>query len=165
MYKILLFSGGVYRFKDLVEDVEDVGGLVLRKDQFEISRGSSYLSDEIQVMLIVPEKDKELVESLCSEIKGQVEKPDIDDTDKIFILSYIPIYNALSQSRSWRTIEEIEESIECPCLALLCENSKDENCVIDELEETINKLCQQGMVERRNLKGEIQYRMHHDKTE
>jgi hypothetical protein len=165
MYKILLFSGGVYRFKDMVETVEDVGGLVLRKDQFEISRGSSYLSDEIQVMLIVPETEKEIVESLCSDIKGQIEEPDVDEPDKHILLTYIPIYNALSRANSRITLEKIYDLIECPCLSLFCENSQDESCVIDELEETLNKLCEQGIAEKKEINGKIQYCLYKDKQE
>ena len=63
MYEIILFSGGVYKYDELTEAVEDLGGLILRKDNFHISRGESYLSEEIEVMLIIPEEDKPTIES------------------------------------------------------------------------------------------------------
>lgn len=159
MYKILLFSGGVYRFTDVVETVEDMGGLILRKDHFQISRGSSYLSDEIQVMLIVPGKDEKIVESISNDIMGRIEELDVDKHDKQTILSYISIYNALNQASSWLEIEEIEDLIECPCLSSLCENSDDQSCVINELEETLDKLCEQEILLKRYINGKTHYRL------
>ena len=163
MYKILLFSGGVYRFKDLVETVEDAGGLVLRKDQFEISRGSSYLSNEIQVMLIVPGEDEKIVQSLSTEIRGRMEE--LDDADKDMIVTFLPIYNALCRASSWITLEEIEDLIQCPCLSSFCEKTQEKNCIIDELKETLTKLCDHGIVEKRDLDGKTQYRLDDDQSE
>lgn len=43
MYKILVYSGGVYRFEEVLECVEDIGGIVLKRDEFNISRGSYFI--------------------------------------------------------------------------------------------------------------------------
>lgn len=163
MYKILLFNGGVYRFTDMVETVEDMGGLVLRKDCFHIIRGLSFLGEDIQVMLIIPEKDYEIVKDLSKEIKGEIKEFEMDSNEKNMFLTYIPIYNALSRASSWKTTIEIENSIECPCLISLCENTPDKICIIDKLEETLNKLCEQGIAGKRYLKGKPHYGLFNEK--
>jgi len=159
MYEIILFSGGVYRFDELAEIVEDVGGLVLRKDYFHISRGQSYLSEEVQVMLIIPEEDKPIIESFSQDIKGIISKLDLENSERNIILTYLSIYNVLSQTNTWMTINEIEDLIECPCQAQLCQNSENKNCVLDELEESLNKLCLQNIVESRNGDNRIEFRL------
>jgi hypothetical protein len=57
------------------------------------------------------------------------------------------------------TINEIEDLIECPCQAQLCQNSENKNCVLDELEESLNKLCLQNIVESRNGDNRIEFRL------
>ncbi len=158
MYEIILFNGGVYKFDELMETVEDIGGLVVRKDHFHISRGQSYLSEEVQVMLIIPEEDKPVIESVSQDIKGIISKLDLEYSERNILLTYLSVYNALSQ-KSWMTIMEIEDLIECPCQAQLCQNSEDKNCVLDELDESLNKLCLQDIVESREVDNKIEFRL------
>ena len=82
MYEIFLFHGGVYRFDELKEAVEDMGGMVLKENLFHISRGTSYLADEVQVMLIIPLDDAKIIKTLSNEIKGHLEKFDTEDLKK-----------------------------------------------------------------------------------
>lgn len=159
MYEIILFSGGVYKFDELVETVEDIGGLVLKKDHFHKSRGTEFIGEEIRVMLIVPEKDKNLIKSLSKDIKGNIDKIDLDLSERNKILTYLSVYDALSQSGCWINIEGIEDLIECPCPAQLCQNSELESCVLDELEETLNKLCSAEIVKSRKKDQETEYRL------
>ncbi len=159
MYKIILFSGGVYKFDELTETVEDLGGLILKKDHFHISRGESYLSEEIHVMLIIPEKDEDSIRSVSQDIKGSVDKLDLEESERNNILTYLSVYNVLSQTNSWMTKEEIEDLIECPCPSLICRNTGNESCVHDELDETLNKLCLQELVKSRELNNRIEYHL------
>ncbi len=57
MYEIIHFRGGLYKFDELSEYVEDVGGLVFNRDHFEIIRGTSYLSTEVHVILMIPKNE------------------------------------------------------------------------------------------------------------
>jgi len=159
MYEIILFSGGVYKYDELVETVEDLGGLVLRKDNFHISRGESYLSEEIEVMLIIPEEDKPTIKSVSQDIKGNIDKLNLEKTERNSILTYLSIYNVLSQTNSGMTIKEIEDLIECPCPVQLCQYNENNSCVIDELDESINKLCSQKLIESRKMNNKIEYHL------
>ena len=53
---ILGYSSGVYRFNEMVEFVEDNGGIVLTRDEFHISRGAYFISQEVHVILVIPSK-------------------------------------------------------------------------------------------------------------
>jgi hypothetical protein len=162
MYEIFLFSGGVYRFDELEEAVEDLGGLVLKKDHFLISRGSSFLGEEIQVLLIVPEQDEKIIESLSDGLKGRLDELELEEPKKIDLLTYISVCDALIRSGSWLTAAEIETLIECPCPAQLCELRGIEACVFDELDETLNKLCAQNILKSREKNDRIEYRLQND---
>ena len=98
MYRVLLFSGGIYKFDLLQEYLEDVGGVLIREDRLQITRGSSFLSEEVRVMLIVPLKEVEPVKSLANEIKGEIELLKIDQNMENEFISIISIYNILSPS-------------------------------------------------------------------
>lgn len=157
MYKILIFHGGVYRFNELVEMVEDLGGMVLKKEYFQITRGASFLSEEVHATLIVPEEDEKSVKSLCKDIKGTISESGIENPDKNIILAFIPIYNALSLVGTWVKAEDIQDMIECPCGAMLCRDPGIKSCVLDELDETLDKLCSQGIVKSREVEGCTEY--------
>lgn len=49
MYQIMIYSGGLYKFDEFVEFIDDLGGLVLKRDKFYISRGEYFLSEEINI--------------------------------------------------------------------------------------------------------------------
>ncbi len=159
MYEIILFSGGVYKYDELVEIVEDLGGLILRKDNFHISRGESYLSEEIEVMLIILEEDKPTIESVSKDIEGTIDKLNLEQSERNNILTYLSIYNVLSQTNCWMTIKEIENSIQCPCPAQICHENRIYNCVIDELNENLNKLCSQKLIESRKNNNKIEFHL------
>ncbi len=152
MYEIFLFSGGVYRFEELKEAVEDVGGLVLKKDIFHKSRGSSFLANEVEVMLIIPLEDEENIRSLSNEIKGHLEKLDLEELKKRDILTYLSVSDALAKSGKWLTLDEIKSKIECPCPAQLCNNQELEVCVHDQMDESIEKFCESDILKSRKKK-------------
>ncbi|MGF7118459.1 methyl-coenzyme M reductase family protein [Methanobacterium oryzae] len=161
MYKILHFRGGLYRFDELVEFVEDTGGMVLSEDRFEIIRGDSYLSQEVHVLVIVPEDEKDNVKSLISEIKGMVEeiKP-TGDQNNLF-LSYFSIYDALNRIGDWANKNTLKETISCPCYAELCTYFGEEECQLDDLlEEILIKMHISNVIEHRESKnGKHEYRL------
>jgi hypothetical protein len=149
MYEIFLFSGGVYRFDELKEAVEDVGGVVFKKNLFQISRGSSFLAEEVQVMFIIPEEEEDHIKSLSEEIKGHLEKLDVEDLKKKDLLTYIAVCDALIKSGEWMSRDEIEEGIECPCPAQLCESQELDACIYDELDESLERFCKKNVLKSR----------------
>jgi hypothetical protein len=157
MYEIFIFSGGVYRFDEFKEVVEDIGGIVLKKDLFHISRGYSTLGDEVQVTLIIPLDDEKLIKSFSDEIKGHLEKLNDKDLKKIDLLTYISICDVLIKSGKWMTLYEIKNSIKCPCQAQLCQNQELDNCNLDQMDKSINKFTEKGILLKREEQGKNKY--------
>ncbi len=112
MYKILLFSGGLYKYDLLVEHVDDVGGLIIQKDSLQISRNTSFLREEIKVLLIIPSNEISSVRSLAKEIKGEIEELELEEPIREKLLKSLKIYDILSKSNSWLNKESIENRID-----------------------------------------------------
>jgi hypothetical protein len=157
MYEIFLYSGGVYRFDEFKEAVEDIGGVVLKKDNFHISRGASFLAEEVHVMIIIPLPDENIVRSLSDELKGHLSKLELDETQLRDILTYVSVCDALIQSGSAMTLDEISTFLECPCPAEICYGQELEVCIHDDLEETLDKFCQKKIIKSREVNGETEY--------
>ncbi len=73
MYELLLFTGGVYKFDEFGEFIDDIGGLIIEMESFKVSRGMYFLSEEIKVLLIVPEKEISEIENYAKNVKGNIE--------------------------------------------------------------------------------------------
>jgi len=110
MYKILHFSGGVYKFELLAEHVDDVGGLLIQENYLQKSRGSYFLSEEIQVIFIVPPNEVSSIELLASEIKGEIREVEIEETLKSNLINSMNVYNILCKAGDWITTDSIRES-------------------------------------------------------
>jgi Methyl-coenzyme M reductase operon protein C len=157
MYRVLLFNGGIYKFDQMQEYLEDVGGILVREDRLQITRGSSFLSEEVRVMLIVPLKEVENVKSLANEIKGEIEVLEIDPNLKNEFLSIISIYNILSLTNNWLNLEEIEELMECPCQSNICR--EDEQCTFNEIRNTLEKMSTLKILDIKELNGVQEFRI------
>ena len=160
MYEIFYFRGGVYKFDELVEYIEDVGGMVLRKDCFELIRGDSYLSTEVHVLIVVPEEEVKNTKSLIEEIKGISDKVEATDEQKKTLLAYLSIYDSLNRNDTWAEKERIKDTIACPCYALLCNQLEDEECQLDsKLEQILTEMCANDVIEHISDDGKSKYRL------
>lgn len=112
MYKILLFSGGVYKFELLVEYIEDIGGLVVQEDRLHITRGNYFLSEEIRVMLIVPHTELSNVSSFANGIKGSVEELIIEKPLENKLINSLELYNILCKADDWIDQDALSNIIE-----------------------------------------------------
>jgi Methyl-coenzyme M reductase operon protein C len=157
MYRVLLFNGGIYKFDQLQEYLEDVGGILIREDRLQISRGGSFLSEEVRVMLIVPLKEVEPIKSLANEIKGQIEVLKIDQNLENEFISIISIYNILSQANNWLNIEEIKVLMECPCQSNICREA--EQCTFNKIDKTLEKMSSLKILETREQLGAQEFRI------
>jgi len=72
MYKLLLFTGGIYKFNEFEEFIEDIGGLIIQIDSFKINRGMYFLSEEIKVLIIVPSEEENELKTIAKQIKGNI---------------------------------------------------------------------------------------------
>jgi hypothetical protein len=169
MYKILHFSGGVYKFDLLAEHVEDVGGLLFQENHLHISRGTSFLSEKIQVIFIVPLNEISSVKDLASEIKGEVEEVDIEEPLKSNLITSMAIYNILCKTEDWLNQDIISESNEYNPIENGFRKSDDDNelpvdddILQDNLKECLDLMLSLELIEKRENKGKSEYRILRD---
>ncbi len=161
MYEIFYFRGGLYKFDELVEYIEDVGGMVLREDRFEIIRGEYFLANEVHVLLVVPEEEVRNTKVLIREIKGTFHDVEITEEQKKKLLAYLSLYDSLNRTDEWTEKESIMDTITCPCYALLCNQFEEEGCQLDdELEQILAEMCKNGVIEYKvSSLGKHEYRL------
>ena len=164
MYEIFYFRGGLYKFDELVEYIEDVGGMVLRKDHFEMIRGDSYLSTEVHVLIVVPEEEVANTKSLIDEIKGVSDDVKATGEQKKTLLAYLSIYDSLNRKDTWTEEGSLKDNITCPCYALLCNQIEDEECQLDaKLKRILAEMCANGIIEYNiSADGKSEYRLKKD---
>ncbi|BDH79273.1 hypothetical protein MTTB_06520 [Methanothermobacter tenebrarum] len=155
MYKIILFSGGPYRFEEFEEYVEDIGGLVLKKDRFNVSRGEYFLAEEVKALTIIPEEEEEQLKTLVTGIKGFIQELSFDEDQERRILLCILLHDSLTRNPQWMGEEEIEEKLICPCEIKFCENSPE--CFSD-LSRVLDAMVEMELLEKRDNKGATEYR-------
>jgi len=156
MYKIVLFSGGPYRFEEFEEYVEDIGGLVLKKDRFNVSRGEYFLVEEVKALTIIPEEEEEQLKTIVTGIKGFIQELPFDEDKERRILLCMLLHDLLTRNPQWMGEEEIEEKITCPCEIKLCENSPE--CFVD-ITEVLDAMVEMELLEERDNKGMAEYRI------
>lgn len=176
MYKILHFSGGVYKFDLLAEHVEDVGGLLFQENHLHISRGTSFLSEEIQVIFIVPRNEVSSVKNIASAIKGEVEEVDIEEPLKSNLITSMAIYNILCKTDDWLNQDIISESDEYNPIEngfrepeegneFFGDDNElpgDNNNLQDNLKECFDLMLSLELIEKRENKGKSEYRILRD---
>ncbi|MGZ7136282.1 MAG: methyl-coenzyme M reductase family protein [Methanobacterium sp.] len=160
MYKILHFRGGIYKFEELSEYVEDVGGLVFNKDHFEIIRGDSPLSTEVHVLLMVPEDELKTVFSIISEIKGIHDDIEITADQRNKFFAFLSIYDALNRNDSWTSKDHLKDFLVCSCLTMPCENNEDDVCILeDNLDEIMEEMYSNDIIESKIEDDTVFYRL------
>lgn len=156
MYQVLLYSGGIYKFDEFVEFIEDCGGLVLKKDSFYISRGDYYLGEEIRVLIIIPTPEKEKTVQMAQELKGKIESVDLEFEEKSKILSCLVVYDLLNNNLKPLEKEKIDENLACHCNLQICEDSQ-RKCFFPDLEEIIETMVDLQLLTVQVKKGKKEY--------
>jgi len=170
MYKILHFSGGVYKFDLLKEHVEDVGGLLIQERYFHKSRGSYFLSEEIQVIFIVPPNEVSSIELLAKEIKGEICEVEMEEPLKSDLISSLNIYNILCKAGGWITPDFIRmsklyhsDNTYTPIRDNPYINGNsgpiDDNQHPDNLEQCLNLMLSLKVIEKKKKNDKIEYRI------
>jgi putative methanogenesis marker protein 7 len=72
MYEVMMYDGGIYRSNELLEMIEDVGGVVLQK-----TRSAQMFT----VTMSIPGEDKEGMERMCTAIGGTVRSVPLAGTE------------------------------------------------------------------------------------
>lgn len=161
MYKILVYNGGVYRFDELVEFVEDSGGMILRRDDFHVSRGVYFISQEVHVVIIMPEEVVHDLKRLSTELKGDIEIIEVEYEDKINLVSLLPVYNILSRQGNWTNLQTIEALLECPCVDGVCQEFEKTPC-LEDVKKTLEALSRMEIAESRERDGKHEFRLKPD---
>ena len=63
MYKIMMFEGGVYRFKELKELVQDIGGFVIQE---------MTLQSDVLMHLALPAEEERLIRDFLKGLGGKL---------------------------------------------------------------------------------------------
>nr|HOP09351.1 methyl-coenzyme M reductase family protein [Candidatus Methanofastidiosa archaeon] len=63
MFKIYVFKGGIYRHDEVIEEIEDLGGIILQKMPMQT---------EIDIVFALEEPDIEHLEKLTKKLRGEV---------------------------------------------------------------------------------------------
>lgn len=159
MYRILHFSGGVHKFDILAEHVDDVGGLIFQENHLHISRGNYFLSEEIQVIFMVPPNELASIQDLAREIKGEIQEIEVEEPLKSNLHHIMDVHNILCKSGEWVNLENILKSSKSSQYDRL--ESETDILIfaeLEELQECIELMLSLELVEKRDIKGELEYR-------
>ncbi len=157
VYMLLGYSSGFYRFNEMVEFVEDAGGIVLTRDEFHISRGSYFISQEVHVILVIPQEVLKDLKVFAKELQGDIEYLKVEKEQQINVISIIPVYNLLSHEGSWMDIKTMKNIIECPCITEICKEFEG-TCLVD-LEKTLDAMKRMDIIETRDSSGIMEYKL------
>lgn len=114
MYHVTIYTGGIYKFDELIEFIEDLGGIVLKRDKFQISRGDYFLSEEVHALMVIPEKEQQNVILMAKKLKGNLNIPEIEPEDEMKVLSCLLVHDYLSKAMGWINDDEIKNQIKWP---------------------------------------------------
>ncbi len=159
MYKILLFSGGLYKYDLLVEYVDDVGGLIIQKDSLQISRDTSFLREEIKVILIIPTNEISSVKSLVKEIKGEIEELKLEEAIHGKLINSLKVYNILCKSNSGLNKESLQKLMkeqEESGLFITVDTSTNED-TIPQIEECLELMLSLEILKKHQKNDEFEY--------
>jgi hypothetical protein len=169
MYRIIRFTGGVYRFHELAEYLEDAGGMLVQEDRLHIIRGSSFITQELQVIMIIPPDEVEHVKSLAQDIKGQIEEDlNLDPQDEVEMLHYFYLYHTLSQAGEWVDLSMIKDltdqlyHAEDPLPDLVYLNYFNESSTPEDFKKSLDIMCSLELLEVRDPQGKPEYRVKRD---
>ncbi len=95
MYELLLFTGGIYKFNEFKEFIDDLGGLIIEMESFKVSRGMYFLSEEVKVLILVPIGEKKEITQFAKKIKGSIEPVLMEEKECEKVILIFEIYKKL----------------------------------------------------------------------
>ncbi|MDP3623668.1 MAG: methyl-coenzyme M reductase family protein [Methanobacteriaceae archaeon] len=157
MYQIRIYSGGLYKFNEFVEFIDDLGGLVLKRDKFHISRGEYFLSEELHALTVIPTQESENAEIKAKNLKGSLNLLDVEEDNRIKILSCLTLHDLLSKNIDGLNKEQIINEIKCPCISEIC--IENEECLLNYLDEVLDGMLQMEMIEEHVIEQVTVYKI------
>jgi putative methanogenesis marker protein 7 len=86
MYKIMMFEGGVYKFNELKELIEDVGGLILQE---------SVMQTETMLHLAFPEEEERVIRDKIKELGGKFKELPLAGTELMIVVPSMGKHHAV----------------------------------------------------------------------
>ncbi|MCS7103710.1 MAG: methanogenesis marker 7 protein [Candidatus Korarchaeum sp.] len=84
MYMPLLFNGGVYRYNEIEDLIEDLGGFVIQKN---------IAQTEVTIFFLIPEEDVERVREKALELKGEIKEAPLTGMEVAVVVPTISIHH------------------------------------------------------------------------
>jgi len=86
MYKIMMFEGGVYKFNELKELIEDIGGFILQE---------SVMQTETMLHLAFPEEEERVIRDKIKELGGKFKELPIAGSEIVIITPSLGKHHAV----------------------------------------------------------------------
>lgn len=158
MYQIRIYSGGLYKFNEFVEFIDDLGGLVLKKDKLHLSRGDYFLSEQVHAITVIPTQESQNAEIKAKDLKGSLNLLNVEENNRIKVLSCLTLHDLLSKNLDGLNKEQIINELACPCRSEICMENE-EDCLLNYLDEVLDAMMQMEMIERYIIEQEVVYKI------
>lgn len=86
MYKIMMFEGGVYKFNELKELIEDIGGFILQE---------SVMQTETMMHLTFPEEEERVIRDKIKELGGKFKELPLAGTEIVLVVPSLGKHHAV----------------------------------------------------------------------
>jgi len=152
MYELLLFTGGVYKFDEFKEFIDDIGGLIIEMESFKVSRGMYFLSEEMKVLIIVPKEEKQIIKDFAKKIKGNIEPVLMENKEIEKIILIFEIHRKLQITEFMNIKDIINHLLDKPDFINIkdcsLENMCDENGFLEKINEILILMEEMNIIEK-----------------
>jgi len=153
------FTGGVYKFDELAEYLDDAGGLLIREDRLHINRGSYFISQELQVIMIVPQEEVNHLIAQASEIKGIIEEVSLKEKDEKEMFLFLILYNIFSQTNNWVSLSWVKNFMEASNHEEYLIGLEVVDDQLIDLQKALDSMCSLELLDKRDKNETIEYRI------
>ena len=162
MYELLLFTGGVYKFDEFKEFIDDIGGLIIEMESFKVSRGMYFLSEEMRVLIIVPEEEKEIINSFAKKIKGNIDPILMENKEIEKVILIFEIHKKLQITESMNIDDIINYLLSKPDFINIknhsLENIYDEK-ILENIETVLSLMQEMNIIKKIEKNWKIHYQI------
>lgn len=163
MYELLLFTGGVYKFDEFKEFIDDIGGLIIEMESFKVSRGMYFLSEEMKVLIIVPEEEKQIIKGFAKKIKGNIEPVLMENKEIEKVILIFEIHRKLQIAESMIINDIINHLSDKPDFINIkdcsLKNMCDKNGFLEKINELLILMEEMNIIEKFEKDNLIHYQI------
>jgi hypothetical protein len=162
MYELLLFTGGVYKFDEFKEFIEDIGGLIIEMESFKVSRGMYFLSEEMRVLIVVPEEEKEIINTFTRKIKGNLEPILMENKEIEKVILIFEIHKKLQLAESMNTEDILNYLLSNPDFIYIKNynlKSIDNEKILENIEDVLILMEEMNIIKKLEKNSFIHYQI------